>query len=108
MGEGNVVDQSNSVSFALAERGCAPFANAIQSHYRRLLERRREECAGGMSLMVVGEDQTSASRRAQGFADGLPHVQLVFQPQRHGQAKATKPGGSVSQIGLEQPFEFGE
>jgi hypothetical protein len=41
--------------FALAERGCTPFADAIQSHDRRLLERRQEECAGGMGLMVAAK-----------------------------------------------------
>src|SRR3954451_8964177 len=104
MGEGYMVNQVNLVPFTLAERGCTPFADAVQGHDRRLLERRREERASSMGLMVIGEDQTSASWHSQRFANGLPHVQLVFQPQRHGQTKATKPAGGVSQISLEQAF----
>ena len=38
MRKGDVVDQSNPVSFADPESGCAPFADSIERHDRRLLE----------------------------------------------------------------------
>ena len=37
-----------------------------------------------------------------------PHVQLVLQPERHGQAEAAEPGRGIGQVGLQQPLELGQ
>ena len=56
---------------------------------------------------------SAKTRRARvGFprrvADGPPHVQLVLEPQGHGQAEAAEAGGGIGEVGLEEAFELGE
>jgi len=80
MGEGDVVDQSNTASFTNPKGGCAPFADPIECDNCRLLKGAGEKCTGGMALMMVGEDQTSLGWCSQSLADCTPHMQLVFEP----------------------------
>ena len=49
---------------------------------------------GGVAFMMVGEDQPGTAWATQAIAQGPSHVQLVLEPERHGQAKAseTPPG----------------
>ena len=103
-----MVDQSDPITLADAEGGRGPFADPVQGQDGRPVERAWEERAGGVALVMVGEDQAGAARSIQAIAQGPPHVQLVLEPERHGPAKAAKPAGRIGQIGLEQPFEFGE
>src|SRR5262249_35033925 len=39
---------------------------------------------------------------------GAPHVQLFFEPERHGQAKAAEADRDVGQVGLQEALELGE
>ena len=42
----------------MPNRRRGPFADAVDRENRRLLERRREERAGGVRLVVLGEDES--------------------------------------------------
>ena len=55
--EPELVRQLDPVAPADAEAGGRPLADAVEREDRRLLERRREERAGGVRLVVLGEDE---------------------------------------------------
>src|SRR5262245_17868364 len=57
---------------------------------------------------MVEEHQRRLGRPAQALANLTTEVQLVFEPQRHRQAKAAQPSGGVSQVRLQQTLEFRE
>ena len=67
MGERDVVDQPDPVALADSEGGRAPFADAVEGEDGRPFERAGEEGAGGVGLVVVGEDQAGARRRRRGL-----------------------------------------
>ena len=108
VGELDVVDQADAVPLADAEGGRAPLADAVEREDRRLVERAGEEGAGGVALVVVGEDQPRPGRPAEALPQGPPHVQLLLEPERHGQPEAAEPARGVGQVGLEQPLELGQ
>ena len=56
MREAQLVRQLDPVAAPDAEARGRPLADAVQRQDRGLLERRREEGAGGVRLVVVGED----------------------------------------------------
>ena len=108
VGKRDVVDQADAVPLADSESGRAPLADPVEGHDRRLIERAGEKRTGGMALVMVGEDQPGPGRAAQAAAQGPPHVQLVLEPERHGQPKAAKSARSIGQVGLQQPLELGQ
>ena len=108
MGKCDVVDESDPVSLADPERGRAPLADPVERDDRRFVEGAREERTGGMGLVVIGKDQARIGRRPERAPDRTPHVQLVPEPQGHGQAEAPKAGRGIGQIRLQEPFELGQ
>ena len=93
MREADLVGQFDAVAAADAEAGGRPFAHAVDGEDRRLVEGRREEGAGGVRFVVIGEDVAAAilppsvALRIDGG-----QVQLLFQPQRHGLAERAVAG----------------
>ena len=108
VGERDVVDQADAIPFADTVGGRAPLADPVQGHDRRPVEGAREKRAGGMALMMIGEDQPGTRRPSQTAAQGPPHVQLVLEPQRHRQAKTAEPRRREGQVGLQQALELGQ
>ncbi len=108
VGELDVIEQADAVPLANADRRRAPLAHPVEGDDRRLVEGAGEERAGGMAFMVVGEDQPCPGRPTDSLPQGPPHVQLLLEPDRHGQPEAPKPARRVRQIGLDQPLELGQ
>ena len=69
MRELDVVDQAEAIPLADAEGRRGPLADAVEGQDRGVLEGRGEERAGGVALVVIGEDQPGAGRAPQAAAD---------------------------------------
>ena len=61
----DVIDQPDAIALADAESRRGPLADAVQGQDRRLVERAREKRAGGVALVMIGEDKPRAVRVAQ-------------------------------------------
>jgi hypothetical protein len=78
-GPAQLLEQLDVVPPADADRRCRPLAHAVHRHDRRLLERRREERAGGVRLVVLGVEHVPLVA-LQGVPDLLVHEQLLLDP----------------------------
>ena len=74
-----------------AERRRAPLADAVERQDRRLVERAREERAGGVALVVVGEDQSAPGVAARAPSRMVRRMcSFSFSQTRHGHAEAAE------------------
>ena len=81
-----------------------PFPHTIHGENGSLFERRREEGARGVGLVMLGVEDLAAipQRRTE-----LPiHIQLVLEPDRGGQEKRPEAARSDAEIGAENPLEL--
>ena len=71
--------------------GGRPLADAVEGQDRGLLERDGKERAGGVAFVMLGEDKRCARRPSRSLAQhAAGMMQLVLEPDRHGQAEAAK------------------
>jgi len=84
VGEADLVCERDPVPPPVAERRGGPLADAVEREDRGLLERRREERAGGVGFVVVREDVPAAVVAAQGRVQFVGQVELGFQPEGNG------------------------
>ncbi len=101
-----LLQQSQFIAFAHAEGGSAPFANAIEGHDCGIFEGAGKKCAGGMTFVMVGKDETGGFGRFETLAQSATHVELVLEPERHGHPKASETGRGIGEIGFEQAIKF--
>src|SRR5262249_17738344 len=85
-----------------------PFADAVKRQDRRLLERRREERAGGVRLVMIGEDKLALVFVLQSLAHLAAEMELLLEPERQGFPKPAKSDGSKSEVRFEEPFKLGK
>src|SRR5438445_8707301 len=100
--------QRNLVAGTDAVGRRAPFADTVERQDGRLLERAGEEGAGGVTLVMVQEQQTRLAGTAELAANTAAQVQLFLEPQRHGHPEASEATGHIRQVGLQKAFELGE
>jgi len=86
--------QAQTIAFADAIGGRAPFTHAVQSQDRRRVKRAGKKGAGGVAFVMVGKDQFCLARRGKPLLERPAHVQFVLEPKRHGQAKTAKARGA--------------
>src|ERR1035441_9567403 len=108
MRELELLPQVKLVALALAEGRRAPLAHAVDGQDGRGLKWAREECAGGVALVVVREDKTRLVRDLEALAQRPAHVKFILQPQRHRQTEAREARGRVSKISLQQPVKLSQ
>ena len=101
------------VAAAEADRGRGPFADPVHGQHHRLLERRGEEGARGMALMMLGEQQPVRPIEVGSVSLELPAQQvlleqLLLEPERDGHAERRKAPGREGEIALQQPLELEE
>ena len=96
MREPQLVRERDPVAAADAERGRRPLADAVEREDRRFLERRREEGAGRVRFVVLGEDEALLVLPAQAAcACSRGRYSFSLQPERHGLAGTTRnPAGA--------------
>jgi hypothetical protein len=104
--EAQLVGERDPVALAGAEGRRRPFADAVQGEDRRALERRGEEGARGVGLVVLGEDEPAAEPAAQAAAQLPRQVELGLEPERHRPAERGEAPRRVGEVGLEQALEL--
>src|SRR5262249_44157874 len=72
--------QLDAVAATHAERRRRPLTDAIKREDRRLVERRGEEGAGRVGLMMLGEEERTAIATAQPFSNDAREMKLLFHP----------------------------
>ena len=91
----NLTRQLDAIAAADAEGRGAPFADAIQRQNRRLLERAREEGAGGVAFVMVGENDRRLDAVIAGSAGSLSRGRVFsFSQTGIAIAKLLKPCGA--------------
>src|SRR5208283_3391745 len=88
-----------------ARRSSCPFADAVESKYRGLLEGRCEKRRRRVTLMMLGKQQAVAQiDSAIQFSERATQhpflKELLAQPYRHRRTKRFKPMWRESQVGL--------
>ena len=89
-----------------AKAGGGPLADAVDGQDGGLLERRRVEGAGGVGLVVLGEEEPLPVGSPEGFRHRPREEQLFSDPERQRLDERREPGGRVGQIRLEEPFKL--
>src|SRR2546426_4064448 len=87
-----------------AVRGRGPLADTVHGEHGGLLERRGEEGACRMGLVMLGVQELA--REPQRLAKLSVHVQLVLEPDRCGQEERSEAARRDAKIGLEDPLEL--
>ena len=108
MREPQVVCEANRVTRPGPVGGCAPLANAVKGKDGRCFEGAGEECASGVALVVVHEDQRGLGCVGESPADLAAHEQLLLEPQGHGLGEATEAVWGVATVCLQEALELGE
>ncbi len=85
-------------------RGRGPLADAVDGQDRRVLERRREEGAGRMGLMMLGVENLALEPK--GVPHLAVHVKFVLQPHWCGLEKRLEAAGGHAKISLENALEL--
>ena len=101
-----LLGQRDAIAAAHPEARRRPLADAVNRQDRRLVERRREERAGRMRLVVLGKDEAPLIAAAERLAHLPREMQLPLDPQRQRLPERSEPAGRVGEIGLEQPLEL--
>ena len=60
MGKCDVIDQLDAIALADAKGGRGPLTDAVQGYDCCLVKGTGEKCAGGVALVMIGEEQASA------------------------------------------------
>ncbi len=110
--EMNFLEHVDRVAVPHAHHGGAPFADAVDGEHQSVVERGGVERAGGMRVMVLGEQQPLAIEcgidRLQRFDQHLLLEQLFAEPDRHRLDERSKPARRIGEIGFQQALEFQE
>src|SRR5262245_14053959 len=101
-----MVLQLERVAAADAPGRGGPLANAIERENGGLLERARKECAGGVTLVMIHEEERCARLRRKAAADHSAHHEFLAQPDWHRHHEAADSTGRERQLSLEQPLEL--
>src|SRR5262249_5301597 len=106
MREANLVREDDLVAFAVAVSGGAPFADAVHGDDGGLVEGRWKERAGGVRLVMVGEDVAALVLAAESLIHLARQMQLFLQPHRQRHAERAITRRRERQIGLQQALEL--
>ncbi len=98
--------EADPVAAPDALRRGRPLPDAVEGEDRRLLERRGEERARGVGLVVLGEQEALAVTAGEAAPQLAGQVQLLLEPQRRGHQVGPQPPGRVREVGLQQPVEL--
>ena len=101
-----LLQQTEAVALTHAQRSCAPLAHAVHGEDGGRVERAGQEGAGGVAFVMVSEDQRRFSGHLKALTQRASHVQFVFQPERHRQAKTPEARRGVGKVSFQQPIEF--
>ena len=91
-----------------AVAGGGPFPDTIEREKRRVLKGRREERAGRVCFVMLGERDGLGIFASQATSDLSRKVQFLLQPLRHGMDERAVATGRVGEVGLKQPLELQE
>ena len=106
VGKAHFLGQRNAVVPPHPEAGRRPLADAVNREDGGLVERRREERARGMRLVMLGKHEAPAVSPAERLTHVAREVQLPFHPQRQRLAERLEPTRRVRQVGFEQALEL--
>ena len=111
MREVQLLQHLQAVAAADPDAGGRPLADAVDGQHRGFLERRGEERARGVALMVLGEQELLLDVRAGAAGDQMLAQQalleqLLLEPHRQRHAERAEALGRERQVGLEQALEL--
>src|SRR5215475_5234777 len=104
MGEVEFMGEMNLVAFAVTDGRGGPLADAVDSKDCGRIERGREESAGGVGFVMLGEKDGSFEAAVVG--DVFAHPEFIAEPDRQSLQEGSKTARSVIEIGFEQALEF--
>jgi hypothetical protein len=101
------------VAFPEAHGRGRPFPHPVHGQHRGFLEGRGEEGAGGVALVVLGEQEAVLPVVARGVDLKLLLQQslleqLLLEPHRHGHGERPEAAGGEGHVGLQQTLELEE
>lgn len=107
MRKAQLFQQPDFMPAPASDGGRGPLAHAVNGENGRLGERRRVKRAGGVGLMVGGEeDGTVGAQAGQLFPDGLAQIEPFTEPVgEHGRERAPA-ARRDGEVGFEQACEF--
>ena len=100
-----LVAEHDLVAAPVSDCAGAPLSNRIEGQNRRRLERRREECARRVRLMMI-EEVNGAAEARQLRAKPFRKAQLQLRPYRHGLLEEGKSMRREGDSRLQQAFEL--
>src|SRR5215831_4207460 len=114
MREMDLADHLQVVASSEADRGGCPFPHAVHREDRSLVEGRREERAGSVALVMLGEQQALLQVPALGpvvlqlSPEEILLKQLLPEPERDRHPKRAEPARRERDVGFEEPLELEE
>ena len=104
----DLVRQLDAVAASRAVGRRGPLADAVHRQDRRLLERRREERAGGVGFVMLREDDRLAVAPAQPTRDLARQAELLARPGGSEPDELPEPARRVGEVGFQQAVELQE
>src|SRR4030095_2755944 len=108
MWEPELAHQLDLVSTPCSQGRRAPSAAPSEGENRCPVERTGEKGAGGVALVVIGEDDGRFQLRPKAFTNEARKTSFLLQPHRNRHAETCKTGRSVREVRLEQPLELAQ
>src|SRR5437660_2118331 len=103
-----MVQKLDAVALPLPVGRGAPFAHTVQGHDGSCLERTGEEGAGGVTFVVIEEDERNPITPFEPVTNQAGHVELALQPDGHRFMEAAEAPRRVREVCFEQSLELGE
>ena len=107
MRKAQFLQQFNRVALPAANRRRGPFPHCVNGQNGGLGERRRIKGAGGVGLMVPGEqDRTIGAQAGQFLANGIAQIQFPSQPVGNDPGESPPSSRRHRQVGFQQTGKF--
>src|SRR5262245_31156032 len=106
MREAQLVRQGDLVAAASSIGSSRPLPDAVERQDGCLFIWRREKGAGGVRLVVVGENVATLVLMLEPTIHFPWQVELLAEPERHGLQERLEADRHIREVGLDQPLEL--
>ena len=99
------LEQFNPITPPNPDTGRSPFTHPVHRQNGRILERRRNEGAGGMGLVMAGIDKCPFIAR-QLIPHSFGEKQLILEPNRYSPKEGRESGWRQGEVSLKKSVKF--